>query len=53
MSDTTDVQEYIDRLNAERGRGDDADDGDDGDDSDERSHVERLRESILDGIDGD
>lgn len=28
MSDVPDVQDYIDRLNEERGRGDDTDDGD-------------------------
>lgn len=43
------VQEYIDSLNARRGRAPD----EDGDDEEEKSHTDRLRESILeDGGDG-
>jgi len=46
MSDKR-VQEYIRRENKRRGRGPD-EEGDGGDDGEERSHKERLRESILD-----
>lgn len=48
------VQQYIDRLNAER-RGDDGDGADDegeGED-DDLSRAERLRKSILEDDDGD
>lgn len=48
MSDPTSVEDYIDRLNAER-RGDDGNGADDGDDL---SRAERLRQSILED-DGD
>jgi hypothetical protein len=56
MSDPTDVQEFIDQENARRGRGPesegDEEDGDGGDEGEEKSHNDRLRESILDGGDG-
>jgi len=50
MSDR--VQDFIDTLNAQRGRpsnrGEDADEGDE-----EPSRIERLRQSILEDEDGD
>ena len=50
MSDPTDVQDFIDRANAERGRGGNSDDAPEKED--ESSHNERLRQSILEEAEG-
>ena len=54
MSDPTDVQEYIQRENQRRGRSPENEGEEDGGDDpegegEEKSHNQRLKESILEG----